>query len=226
MIGNFKFILLLKVSLRFLFSSQSFILTSVICKNKKINISISWCCCCWRCVHLIFRRTQNSFLCRRSKVCNYICVFAVCFYICAAQAHTDPHSHSHIHIHTHTLRANTHTWPLSRFRCMCTTFRSMSSGSECLSFLFALSPVDTFYCTCHVPHLPFSLSTSHSLHIRLLIAGRLLLIKNGRQRTAASRQWHMTRRRRSRRRRSCRESRECRNRRRWGQQSWRRTYRM
>lgn len=81
---------------------------------------------------------------------------------------------------------------------MCTTFRSMSSGSECLSFLFALSPVDTF------PLLTALLSLSppppallpgtplqSSARTHLRIAKRLLLIKNGRQRTAASRQWQM-----------------------------------
>lgn len=57
----------------------------------------------------------------------YLCFCGLLLYLCSF--------HTLAHIEGH---------PWRRVRCMCTTFRSMSSGSECLSFLFALSPVDTF----------------------------------------------------------------------------------
>jgi len=171
---------------------------------KKRIISRSWCWCCCRRVHLIFRWAQFAFVCRRSKVCNYICVFAVCFYICAA--HTLPHTHTYTHTHTHT-----HTQGHWAESDACEQ-NSTACQAEVSVFHFCLPCPQSTYFTVpatplHPPPLP------HILHIRLPIAGRLLLIKNGRQRTAASRQWQMRRSERRRWRRTrCRVCKKCRRR--------------
>lgn len=132
----------------------------------------------------------------RSKVCSYICVFAVCFYICAASTHSP------------TQRA------IQRGESDACAQHSAACQAEVSVFHFCLPCPQSTHFPYRLPCVSLSLLPAR---IHLLIAKRLLLIKNGRHRTAASRQGQMRIRKVEQQKRRERSS---------GRRNTRRTYRM